>query len=50
MIAESFNKYFLSIAVTITKCTFNNSDISNICNKANKYLIGSFKITFPPIN
>jgi hypothetical protein len=50
MIAESFNKYFLSIAETITKRTFNNSDISNICNKANKCLIDTFKITFPLIN
>jgi Notch-like protein len=50
MIAESFNKYFLSIVETIIKSTFNNSDISSICNKANKYLIDSFKITFTPIN
>jgi hypothetical protein len=50
MIAESFNKYFLSIAETITKSTFNNSDISNICNKDNKYLIDTYKITFPLIN
>jgi hypothetical protein len=27
MIADSFNKYFLSIAETITKNTFNKSDI-----------------------
>jgi hypothetical protein len=33
MIAESLNKYFLSIAETITKSSLNNSDISNICNK-----------------
>jgi hypothetical protein len=32
MIAESFNKYFLSIVETIIKSTLNNSDI---CNKAN---------------
>jgi hypothetical protein len=50
MIAESFNKYFLSIVDTIIKSTLNNSDISYICNKANEYLIHIFKITFPPIN
>jgi hypothetical protein len=51
MIAESFNKYFLSIAETIIKITLNNnSDIVDICNKANEYLIHIYKITFPPIN
>jgi hypothetical protein len=50
MVADSFNKYFLSIAETITKSTHNNSDISNICNKANEYLINTFKMAFPSIN
>jgi hypothetical protein len=41
MVADPFNKYFLSIAETITKSPLNNNDISNICNKANEYLTHS---------
>jgi hypothetical protein len=47
MNADSFNKYFLSIAETITKNTLNNSAIIDICNKANEYVIDVFKTTFP---
>jgi hypothetical protein len=50
MIVESFNKYFLSITETIVKSTLNNCDISDICNKANEYLIHIFIDTFPSIN
>jgi hypothetical protein len=50
MIADPFNKYFLSVAETITNNTLKNSDIIYICNKVNKYLIDIFKTTFPPIN
>jgi hypothetical protein len=50
MVVDSFNKYLVSIAETITKSTLNNSDISNICNKANEYLINTFKIAFPSIS
>jgi hypothetical protein len=50
MIAESFNKYFLSIPKTIIKSTLNNCDVFDISNRANEYLIHIFKITFPPIN
>jgi hypothetical protein len=50
MVAESFNKYFLSITETIVKSTLNNRDILDICNKMNEYLIHIFKNTFPPIS
>jgi Notch-like protein len=50
MIAESFNKYFLSITETTVKSTLNNHDILDICNKANEYLIHIFKNTFSPIS
>jgi hypothetical protein len=43
-------QYFLSIAETVTSNTLKNSDIIDVCNKANEYLIDVFKTTFPPIN
>jgi hypothetical protein len=43
--ADSFNKYFLSIAETITNNAFGNSNLSG-----NEYLIHVFKSTFPLIN
>jgi hypothetical protein len=50
MIADSFNKYFLSIAETITNNAFSSSNLSDKCNKSNEYLIHVFKSTFPLIN
>jgi hypothetical protein len=50
MIADSFNKYFLSIAETITNNAFGNSNLSDKFNKSNEYLIHVFKSTFPLIN
>jgi hypothetical protein len=50
IIAEFFNKYFLSVTETIVKSTLNNHDILDICNKVNEYLIQIFKNTSPPIS
>ncbi|PNF20445.1 hypothetical protein B7P43_G08125 [Cryptotermes secundus] len=50
MIADSFNKYFLSVAESITINTPNNNNIIDICNKSNKYLTDIFINTFPLIN
>jgi hypothetical protein len=50
MIADSFNKYFLSVAETIANNAFGNSNLSDKCNKSNEYLIHVFKSTFPLIN